>query len=696
MVEIWNDFASQNVQVVGVHIPFRDVGSDEAQTWLEGLNVTFPVIHNQSYDIYYNYSEPDASYIPHNFIIGRDMIINEDFFSIECEEFRGKIEDVINSQGPLDIEMVMDVSDSMNSPSPTEPGGDSKLAIMKQASGMIVDFLADNHDINNRLGITWFSDNASEYTNLGGDKLLTIRNNKDSIKTQIDNQETGICTAMGAGLQTALDTLSASSGKKFTILLTDGMQNINPQVVQVGSHYEIVDNGSYLCGGHSNVSERPGINIASYDTRVHTIGVGIAANYTSLLQDIASETGGFYRATNDPENDLDYIYFLDLCSCMAGASPTMIHHGVGALGTEYNQKVETFSLNRSVRKITAVLAWKEHHGASLTFWLRGPDGTLLNINNAMKSYENHCMATIYLPRRQNGVEVSHVGQWQMIICGATPGDSVDYHAFIIGEDRDVHYGLELEPRRFEVGDILPIKINLRELGKPVLNFKEIKLETIQPKESLAELLADFRATRYELARDVIVASDKFESDPTLMKIRAMSKHPQYRHRLKPSRKTLSLKRDEFECGMSEKEIIVPIKLEKPGMASFKIDISGETSANGPINRSDMVSVFVKTGKIEPKKSDINIIEISSKKFPGVVINVTPRDKHNNLLGSGLSGSVEVISGGKKLERKIEDFIDGSYHIEVHPPKPKKTGKAKLAPISVLFDGQTIWKGNVKS
>ena len=275
---LWTKYQGHNVQMVAVHAQSDPAA---AQVWLAGMGITFPVLQEDG-TIFDSYAT-GTNLLPQLYIINRNQIIHYSHLQEEFEtEIEGHILDAIYSRDPVDIEMVMDVSDSMNyAPS----GGDSKLIMMKQAAKMVLDFLHDHGQAEDRTGLVWFTDNASEYTNAIGEKLVPVVSNWMDQKIRIDSQATGNCTAMGGGLQTAFDALSSSIQKRFAILLTDGMQNIEPKVTKVGSHYEIIDSGGWLCGGHSSTTAHPGVDINTYQTQIHTIGVGITATYASLLQE---------------------------------------------------------------------------------------------------------------------------------------------------------------------------------------------------------------------------------------------------------------------------------------------------------------------------------------------------------------------------------------------------------------------------
>ena len=247
MQNLWSRFAGHGIQVVAVHVSGTEA---IAQAWMTGLGVTFPAVQDDpSLAIMDSYTEGSFG-IPQSYVIGRDFVIRQHIYGAVTEDvLEGHVMDVVYMRDPIDVEMVMDVSDSMNS-SPSGPGGDSKLTMMAQAATMILDFLNDHGQVDDRMGLVWFTDDKSEYSNPAGDKLFPILTNWVDLRAQINAPVTGTCTAMGAGLQTAFDTLSSSVQRRFAILCTDGMQNIEPKVTQVGSQYEIIDSGGWLCGGH--------------------------------------------------------------------------------------------------------------------------------------------------------------------------------------------------------------------------------------------------------------------------------------------------------------------------------------------------------------------------------------------------------------------------------------------------------------
>ncbi|MFC2049636.1 VWA domain-containing protein [Chloroflexota bacterium] len=693
-----------------------DTGGDEgdAVAWMGGLGVTFPAIHDPAYAIHTSYYTTLATFPPHFYVIGRDGVICADLSGLGLVsegELEGHVMDALYARDPVDVEMVMDVSDSMNDPSPSDPGGDSKIDMMKQAVSIVGDFLFDHGQVDDRMGLVWFTDDAHELESFPPVKLFPVQDWWRGLRRVIRDHDTGTCTAMGAGLQKAFNTLEPPSGgdRRHVILCTDGMQNIDPMVTRIREffgrmHLEIIDSRVSefgpgrisLCGlVHSSVPPNPGHDIADYGTHVHVIGIGITDEYSLLLEQIASETGGLYRETDDPATDLDLIYLLALCDCMAGASPAVVHHNAGRLSEEECETVECFYLNRSVRKVTVMLSWKKVQSSSLAFWLRTPDGTLLDLHEKMKFFETHCMATFYLPIRQNGEELSHVGQWRMIIRGESDFPCADYHAMVVAEDRETHYHVDFPRKLYEVGDILPVHIQLTELEEPLFQMSDIVMETAQLRVPLAEILAQHKVSSYELQHGQTTGTCSGDADPIGMKLKAITMHPHFKEILKPMRTRLSLQEGNLECKITEKGTLIPVVLTQPGLISLKVTTRCETPQNGPVSRTDLISVHVGPGKADPKQTTSSFIEMKKAKGQlGAMVRVVPKNNRGQMLGPGLSDEFKVLVEKRPFEAKVEDMLDGTYEIEIlHLEKVKV--KEKYIRVSIKLQGSDLWTGKIE-
>jgi hypothetical protein len=274
---------------------------------------------------------------------------------------------------------------------------------------------------------------------------------------------------------------------------------------------------------------------------------------------------------------------------MAGGSPAVVHHHAGKLNAKDCEAEEIFYLNRSARKVSVLLSWQQSQHGNLTFWLRAPDGTLLNLYREMKQFESYCLATVYLPKQQDGKVVPHDGQWRMIIRGETQGTYMDYHALVIAEDHELKYHVDFPRKVYKVGDVLPIQVKLAVMEKPLTDVSDVLMEVSQLPQALEELVAKYQIPSVKPTKSRPAVP---QQDPLLQKLRTMEFDPALRERLKPVRTLLSLKQKSLEYKASGPEIVVPYTLKQTGLCSFKIAVHYETSKTGPIHRIDFVSVHV--------------------------------------------------------------------------------------------------------
>ena len=673
---LWTKFQGHGVQIVFVH-----VGSDQAQgqAWLTGLGVTYPAIQDTS-GFWASYATGDIG-IPQGFIIDRDMLVHSTLYGAYPEAtMEGRILDAIYHRSPVDLELVMDVSNSMN----LSYTGDSKLTMMKRACHLITEFLVDHGQTADRMGLVWFSDTAEEYTTTTGDKLVPVLGNGAALQGQINAHATGTCTAMGAGLQTAFDNLSMSTHQRAVILCTDGMQNIQPKVTKVGSHFEIINNGGWECGPASGIAAHPGIDIASYDTVIHTIGIGITATYETLLQELASATNGFYLGTNDPDTDLDLIYFVDLCNCLAEGSPAVAHHSIGQLAAEQCEAVESFVINESVRKFSAIVSWPRSMPGSLSFWLYAPDGTVLDLNQEMKLSDGCAMVTVYLPVEIQGKSLSKAGQWRMIIKGETEQATAFYHAFVIVEDRGTHLILDWPRRRFDVGETFPIDIKLVEGERVIEEVLDVSVEAATPRASLPKLLGEYRAPYAKLAWPI------FPKDPLIAKLKALEEDPRYERILRPRREQLSLRAGTLECSVDNQHIGIVLPLRTPGLHSYKITVECMSQKLGPVKRVSMISVYTGVGKLDPEMTLVGRLSTVRGGVSEISFTVTPKTVTGELVGPGAADHFKVMRGAEQVEIKVEDQLDGTY--KVHVPTDSHGKRKTVSELRLQFLSTTVWQG----
>ena len=695
--KLWKKYQKQDVVFVAVHTENDDDHARQygyadalsaAREKLIASGVRFPGIQDDSADtIFCHYDGPGFGW-PQVYIIDKDHDVHSAVYGEESESAtENRILDAFTSRDPIDLEMVIDMSDSMNN---SASAGVSKLAVMKQAAKMVVDFSHAHGLTSDRMGLVWFTDDVSRYPT--GNTLLPVMANANGLRNRIDAKHTGMCTALGAGLQTAFDVLGSSTRNRFAILLTDGMQDVDPMVHSVGGHFEIIDapaeyHCSRTCPG---VGPRPGVNITSYNTPVHTIGVGVTATYSPLLNDIAAATDGTYLATVDPVNDLALLYFVEVCACLAGGSPAIISHAAGTFRPEQCKSTHRFFLNRTIRKFTAILSWQKLGAGNLIFWLRAPDGTVVGLHNRIKYYDTYVMATVPLPVEQDGRELPRSGEWVMIVRGSI-GSSVPYQVLVIGEDTGTHFEVVHPHRMYEAGDVLPLRIRLKEGRRFLAEPADIVLQKKSLREPLTELLARYPfqpALKKAKKGECEKIPGTVQLEP---KLRALEADPRFAEQLGLNVITQSLREGTLRCTIDQKGITLPVTLTEPGVHTYRIEVRFDTEKNGPISRVTLVSVYVGPGAADPERSVVTMIPTGSGKTNGLMVIATPKNPAGQLIGPGRSAGIGLRIGKETPEHSIEDLLDGTYRITIGPGL---AGSGKNRTVTLMFKDKIFWKGNM--
>ncbi len=479
---------------------------------------------------------------------------------------------------------------------------------------------------------------------------------------------------MGAGLQVGFDLLSAGPSRGKAILCTDGIQNVNPKVTAVGNHFEIVSSGGWQCTSPSTVVHgHPGVDIADHGVKVHAIGVGVAPTYADTLEQIATSTGGFFQATDEPQNDLDLAYFIHLCDVLAGGSPELVHHAVGSLSPQNTSACERFLVNETARKLTIIVSWEPDANGELTFWLSRPDGTGVPIQADMLRRPTYAMATIRLP---SGPEPdSHIGQWTVNIQGHD--DTVEarsYHLLALVDDGETKLNVKLSKSRWEVGDHIPVVLSI-ESGRRQIALKDVQLDLAAPRISVADVLSDYRVSRTH-ADPLKALNDKLKN---------LAVDPQRAKALVPKHSMKRWVDGDFRAIAHDRAIETSLVAETPGLLAAKIVIIGEDKNGCPVQRTARVSLLIDPGKADASMSSVGVTE-SSRKGETASLVVTPRSSDRHHLGPGRGSEFDLRIGGKRAEIDVIDDIDGTYRIAI---RKGKGGNAVLT-----MDGSIIWEGKV--
>jgi hypothetical protein len=310
----------------------------------------------------------------------------------------------------------------------------------------------------------------------------------------------------------------------------------------------------------------------------------------------------------------------------------------------------------------------------------------------MCAFDTYRKATVYLPKEDGDRKIPHVGQWRMVIRGETSNGRADYHAMIIGEDREIKAVFDYPRKLYAVGDLVPLRVRVAENnGKHALKFSDIHMEVTEPRVPLAELLQRLRMSSFELNRMMAGRGGGAESVEARLyaKLRALERAPSMRESLKPARRSLSLREGTLQCEFSDGAATIPYAIQKPGLHGFRITAWLEGRESGPVCRTDYLSLVAEPGSPDKSKSSVVVSRLKEEKFTGFVAMLTPRNEKGNLIGPGRAKDITVLVGGKAGASSVEDQLDGSYRVEI----PEK-GKEPKGSIAVRMGNVTLWEESI--
>src|SRR5436305_4299325 len=205
---------------------------------------------------------------------------------------------------PLDIVLVLDESGSMMLDTPGDPMPEQRMGVLKSSAQQFLALweteptpggtnLADD-----RMGLVYFSTNLDlPFPDPGPPPPKTLLIARGSfgapdaahpwnpINTAIGMRNPTDLTAIGKGLQAALDTFASDPNDPSVVLMTDGLQNVDPQITRSGV-------------GPTSVMQLSGTDLRAYGVPVITVSLGVPGGVDpELLDDVARQTAGRSRLT---------------------------------------------------------------------------------------------------------------------------------------------------------------------------------------------------------------------------------------------------------------------------------------------------------------------------------------------------------------------------------------------------------------
>lgn len=548
----------------------------------------------------------------------------------------------------VDVVLVLDLSGSMGAlacpvPCPT------KLDLLKEAVDQFLNVFEGFGWEADRISVIYFKTNITEYPTAGN--LVQFLTNVSTIGSNVEVTSAGGATALGGGLQTAINVLSTSTKpgrKRHVILFSDGMQNVNPMVVDDGAGNLHIENVPGRPA--SGVSpESPATLLQSTSYNVHTIGIDATEPFIALMSSIANETGG--RHQNNPNATETAVMLIQtLVDAMSPhGSPQLLAFRRGTLTGD--TATETFTVNRGVRRILFETSWSRGKRLSFQVFKNGKNVTAMGRRMPGPSHQGF---VVDLPLQMDSVEVAAEGEWQLVIQGQ-PGTTYETAALV--DEPALKYTAGTRNQQYTVGETIGLTAEVHYAGAPIDDAHVVALVG-KPGQGIGTLLSvnPTPATAPSV-------SPEPQATPAQAKLQLLLEDADLWPRIQPVNRAIELKsvgNGKYEGTFNEADVT--------GAYPIRFLISGETPEIGKYRRTHSVAAVVRFGPADPDLSEIEVRTIEQTVAgTRALLHLRPKDRFGNYLGPDFADRIKVSLSEGTVIGKPRDLLDGSYEIELLLP-----------------------------
>lgn len=467
----------------------------------------------------------------------------------------------------------LDFSGSMSAL--TEPNGPTRAEALADAVELFVELWTAVSVPTDRIGVNYFSTNVTRVPAVG-DELSPLSTGGPAIVGDLNNHSPGGLTAMGGGLQRAIETLkgvAADTPIRRVILFTDGMQNVNPMVQTVGNQLVIDNQAGRPNSGVPTASPTPMVLDTSLGIAVDTIGIGASQAFVGLLHDISSATNGRSWPTSDPAFDLRRFFVEELINALKGFSPQLVAYRRGAVAA--NGSTQAFAIEDGVRKLVLKLSWKRGDALDFSVAKDGVDVTSAGhfINGAF-----YKIFVIDLPAKGARPIIAQ-GNWQLRIKGKA---NTGYEAAAIVDGGRITYDAVFDARRPRVGNPLDLVVRVTAGGRPIDRSARVGVTLMSPATAINDILA-------KIPRKELIA---FEPGMSLAEQRLLvfAQDPKRWAAFKPRQQRLVLRPND------KGEFRTRFRPSVPGIYTAFVSIEGEAGKIGKFSRTVTAITVVRSAK----------------------------------------------------------------------------------------------------
>lgn len=550
--------------------------------------------------------------------------------------------------------LTLDFSGSMSTLAATNV---SRASILKDSVELFIKLWSAVGAPNDRLGVTYFRTNVDE-KEFAGDRLPYLSVHGTDVKDDVRTQAANDGTAMGGGLQRAIEALkdvTPDTPIRRVILFTDGIQNVNPMVVrnqgnqanplvitnEVGRPFNSdvapdvdVNNPIVLNSLLGVVNNGPPIVI-------DTIGIGSSGEFVTRLAEIAGDTNGFARTTVEAEM-LRQFFVEELIYALKGFSPQLVAYRRGAVNAKGG--TEAFAIENGVRKLVLKVSWQR--GNSLDFAV-ARDGVDVTSAGRFIGGDFYKIFVIDLPASGR---IAARGNWEVRIKGNA---GTSYEAAAIVDGSPISYDSSFDLKRPRAGEPLDLVVRLTAGGQPVTDTR-VSVTLLSPTITAGDIIAK------NPPKDL----PAFEPGMSIgeRQLLALAQDPKRSAGLKSKSTKLEMQptgKGDFRARLGT---------DVPGIYTAFVTIEGSNAQLGQFSRTMTITTVVRFANADRKASDIFASECDAgggRRY--VRLFLSPRDTKGHFMGPGSPSETGVELSSGRVVGTTRDLGGGSYAILLEVP-----------------------------
>ncbi len=548
-----------------------------------------------------------------------------------------------SERDPVDVALVLDYSGSMLLNAC--PTCDTRLSVLKDAVEIFMQLWKGLAVEDDRIGAVYFRTTVDQYEE-GGNMLLPVIDKTDAIIADVRNENTTAAqlTAMGGGLQSALNQLTDATRPRNIILFTDGMQNVNPGVVYPSLN---IENGVFSTNSNINATSPATTLNAALNIKVNTIGVGATSAFESQLADIASGTNGITKITTAPDEELRRFFVEELVDVLRSFSPQLVDYRKGTITSISS---ESFSINHTPKQIMFKISYQRGDEAGISIFKGKMDVTRLAKRTNGSFYQIFSFPFAKLALLQGP---QYDGPWEVRMRNGS-SKQVKYEIAAIADESMLKYNLSLGNAPHKVGDPISMSAGTLVDGMLVTGDITVSATVDRPAQGLGTLLSTTNmpaAGAIALEPNISLGAKKFA---------LLSQDVNFISRLRPvtTAATLSAGADHLFHGDFTNTTV-------PGTYTVTFKIKGNHPYTGPFERIEQRAVVLRFSNFDLAASGVLVRKTKLKTANDVLwtYQFTPKDKYGNFLGPDYGNLLQVKSTDGTI-RAVKDLGNGVYEIEI--------------------------------